>query len=188
MLITVSDNGPGMSEETRMRCLEPFFTTKTRGLSTGLGLALVSGFVNKVGGAISIDTVPGEGTRITLSLRCAEPAQSAPTDARQTRSVAVVTLSDPRMTAHVRSVLKSLEYEVSDAGLEHAHLWVTEASSEGSLVNATQFVRDDPVRRALVFKGDAAGVSEDGRVVVLEARIAPSVLRTRIHELLSTKR
>lgn len=187
VLITVSDNGPGMSEEARMRCLEPFFTTKTRGLSTGLGLALVSGLMNKVGGTIAIDTVPGEGTRIALSLRRAEGAPSVALREGQIRSIAVVTLSDPRMTAHVHSVLKSLEFEVSEVGLEHAHVWVTEASCEGGLIAANQFVRDDPIRRALVFKGDAGGASEDGRVVILETPMAPSVMRTRIHSLLTTQ-
>lgn len=187
VLITVTDNGPGMSEEARLRCLEPFFTTKTRGMSTGLGLALVSGLVSKVGGTITIDTAPGEGTRITLSLKIAERGPTVSVREGQLRSVAVVTLSDPRMTAHVRSVLRSLEFEISEAGLEHADLWVTEASGEDGLVAANQFVRAGPVRRALVFTGETARANQDGRVVILETPMAPSVLRSRIHGLLAAQ-
>lgn len=184
--IAVIDNGPGMSEEARLRCLEPFFTTKTRGLSTGLGLALVSGLVKKAGGTISIQSTPERGARFTLSLPVTQRAPAAPPREGHARSVAVVTLSDPRLMAHVRSVLKSLEFEIAEAGLEHADLWVTEADGREGLQAATQFVRAGPVRRALVFAGDIPGPSEDGRVVILQTPMAPSVVRSRIHGLLTT--
>ena len=54
-----------MSEETRRRCLEPFFTTKgTRG--TGLGLAMVYGTLQRHGGSIELHSAPGRGTRFVL--------------------------------------------------------------------------------------------------------------------------
>jgi CheY-like chemotaxis protein len=63
--LEVGDTGIGMNEETRRRCLEPFFTTKgERG--TGLGLAMVYGIVQRHGAEIEIDSAPGQGTKIRL--------------------------------------------------------------------------------------------------------------------------
>jgi signal transduction histidine kinase/ActR/RegA family two-component response regulator len=64
--VEVVDTGAGMDEETRRRCLEPFFTTKgERG--TGLGLAMVYGIAQRHGGGIDIESVPGHGTPVRLS-------------------------------------------------------------------------------------------------------------------------
>ncbi|HTD91181.1 MAG TPA: ATP-binding protein, partial [Burkholderiales bacterium] len=64
--IEVSDTGAGMDEDTRSRCLEPFFTTKgERG--TGLGLAMVYGVVQRHGADIEIESAPGIGTTVSLS-------------------------------------------------------------------------------------------------------------------------
>ena len=65
LVLEVADTGVGMSEETRQRCLEPFFTTKgTRG--TGLGLAMVYGTVQRHGGTIALTSAEGGGTRFVL--------------------------------------------------------------------------------------------------------------------------
>jgi len=64
--LEVGDSGVGMDDETRRRCLEPFFTTKgDRG--TGLGLAMVYGMVQRHGGDIEIDSVLGRGTTVRLA-------------------------------------------------------------------------------------------------------------------------
>ena len=71
--LEVADTGVGMSEETRRRCLEPFFTTKgTRG--TGLGLAMVYGTVQRHSGSIELASTPGAGTRFALRLPLRLPA------------------------------------------------------------------------------------------------------------------
>jgi CheY-like chemotaxis protein len=63
--ITVVDEGIGMDEELRSKCLEPFVTTKgERG--TGLGLALVYGVVQRHEGSIDIESAPGRGTAIRI--------------------------------------------------------------------------------------------------------------------------
>jgi len=63
--VEVVDTGCGMDDETRRRCLEPFFTTKgARG--TGLGLAMVYGVMERQGGRIHIESVPSKGTTMRL--------------------------------------------------------------------------------------------------------------------------
>lgn len=73
--LTVADNGPGMTEEVRKRAFEPFFTTKEE-QGTGLGLSIVYGAVRKHGGAITIDSQPGQGCRFTIWLPAAGPSAS----------------------------------------------------------------------------------------------------------------
>ncbi len=63
--LEVSDTGVGMDEQTRRRCLEPFFTTKgERG--TGMGLAMVYGMARRHGAELEIDSVPGQGTTVRI--------------------------------------------------------------------------------------------------------------------------
>jgi two-component system, NtrC family, sensor kinase len=71
--LEVRDDGPGMSDEVRRRALEPFFTTKGES-GTGLGLAQVYGFVQQVGGDVSIQSTPASGTTVRLYFRKARAA------------------------------------------------------------------------------------------------------------------
>jgi signal transduction histidine kinase/ActR/RegA family two-component response regulator len=84
--IAITDTGVGMDEDTRSRCLEPFFTTKgERG--TGLGLAMVYGIIQRHSADLEIESAPGKGTTVRLKFGAAtahrvEPnqrdAESAP--------------------------------------------------------------------------------------------------------------
>ena len=67
--IEIEDNGPGMDEKTRRRVLEPFFTTKSSGVGTGLGLS-VSYFIitENHGGTMAVDSTPGIGSRFIIRL------------------------------------------------------------------------------------------------------------------------
>ncbi|KQP18048.1 ATP-binding protein [Pseudorhodoferax sp. Leaf267] len=66
--ICVQDNGLGMAPDVLERAFEPFFTTKPLGQGTGLGLSMIYGFARQSEGYASIDSTPGQGTRVQLCL------------------------------------------------------------------------------------------------------------------------
>jgi CheY-like chemotaxis protein len=66
--LSVTDTGSGMDAATLARAVEPFFSTKGVGKGTGLGLSMVHGLASQLGGALDIDSRPGQGTRVDLLL------------------------------------------------------------------------------------------------------------------------
>lgn len=66
MRVTIRDNGPGLSSETKQRIFDPFYTTKTKG--TGLGMAIARRIVEAHGGEIAIGDPPDKGTEIHITL------------------------------------------------------------------------------------------------------------------------
>ena len=75
--LSVSDTGQGMDEATRARAFEPFFTTKPVGRGSGLGLSMVQGVAAQSEGGVALNSIPGQGTTVTVWLPCAESALPA---------------------------------------------------------------------------------------------------------------
>lgn len=74
--LSVEDRGHGMDPEVARRAIEPFFTTKGIGKGTGLGLSMVHGLAIQSGGAFHLHSIPGEGTKVTMTF----PAANTPAD------------------------------------------------------------------------------------------------------------
>ncbi len=68
VVISISDSGAGIPAEVLPNILDPFFTTKEVGKGTGLGLSIVDQIVTKHDGEIHIESEPGEGTCVTVTL------------------------------------------------------------------------------------------------------------------------
>jgi CheY-like chemotaxis protein/two-component sensor histidine kinase len=125
--LLVTDNGTGMTSDVRARAIEPFFTTKPTGQGTGLGLSQVYGVVRESGGALSLESEPGQGTTVRLTLRSA-PADVSSVLTRPHRThatappsgdehqVCILVVDDDRLVRRfMTESLRGLGYRVMDA-------------------------------------------------------------------------
>jgi CheY-like chemotaxis protein len=118
-LLEVVDSGVGMDEETRRRCLEPFFTTKgDRG--TGLGLAMVYGMAKRHSAGLDIDSVIGRGTTVRLTFRGGTQTTAStgrhPAPMFATRSLRVLLVDDdPSLLESLRTALEDEGHKVVTA-------------------------------------------------------------------------
>ena len=122
VLIEVSDNGAGMDAATQARAFEPFFTTKPQGQGTGLGLAMVYGFVRQSGGAIQLASTPGLGTTVSVWLPALAPGALHPgpagagqDTARGDQGLALLVDDEAAVRQVVRRQLLDLGYVVIEA-------------------------------------------------------------------------
>jgi PAS domain S-box-containing protein len=111
VVLSVQDDGSGMTPETRDRAFEPFFTTKGPGEGTGLGLATVHGIVHQCGGRLELTSEPGGGTIVRVLLPTVgheiEPKFVTSAGSTGSRAVTVLLVEDDAM---VRSLaLRTLE-------------------------------------------------------------------------------
>ena len=122
VVLTVGDTGIGMSEEVRRRCLEPFFSTKDQ-QGTGLGLALVQTTVQRHGGALTVESEPGQGTTFSIRLPIYRepPATPAADPVERSRRLRILWVEDdPLVRTVVTELLSRQGHTVQSAanGLE----------------------------------------------------------------------
>jgi len=126
--LSIADTGHGMDEATKLRAIEPFFSTKGIGQGTGLGLSMAHGLASQLGGGLTIDTAPGAGTTVTIWLpESADTVESGDVlpDARKSeRHCGCVLLVDDE--AYIRMIavdmLTELGFEVHAADSAEAAL------------------------------------------------------------------
>ena len=134
--LTISDDGAGMNSETLARAFEPFFTTKEKGKGTGLGLAMVYGFVKQSGGYIDLTSELGVGTCIRIYLPQVEQARGKsetviiPEESFAGKGTILVVEDDAPLRNLTVRHLRSFGYRVLDAQDAASALAVSSASNE----------------------------------------------------------
>ena len=211
--IGIQDTGSGMDEATRASAFDPFFTTKP--LAQGLGLPTVYGIVRQTGGAVTLESAAGAGTRVEILLpRYVEPALDRPAATEsepvaQQRSGPAVVLVVEDEASVLRLVRRVLEGErmvvLSAQDAEEALLLATQHAGpidllltdvvmpgQNGLELARRIERERPGTRVLFMSGyaDHAVVQRDiidaGRPF-LQKPFAPDRLLARVREVLETR-
>ena len=184
VVLTIADNGTGMSKEVRERVFEPFYTTKEMGKGTGLGLSMVFGFVKRSRGFINLHSEVGQGS--TFSIYLPVSAKTVQTGSVLDRDVMVPTgegetillVDDEADLLDVtRTVLTSLGYQVLAAESPEAALEILAAHEKIELlfsdvilpgdVDGTKLVaaarKVHPQLKSLLTSGLAADVKPEDK-------------------------
>jgi signal transduction histidine kinase len=119
VLVAVSDTGAGISPDVMRRIFEPFFTTKPAGKGTGLGLAMVYGFVRQSGGHVTVYSEEHKGTVFKIYLPAAPAASAAETAAEAQApaqgEIILVAEDDDEVRGTAVSMLEALGYRTLNA-------------------------------------------------------------------------
>jgi signal transduction histidine kinase/DNA-binding response OmpR family regulator len=133
--LEVSDSGIGMDEETRRRCLEPFFTTKGE-QGTGLGLAMVYGAAQRHNAELRIDSTPGKGTTVRLKFPTARAAAGnanwLPVQLPLPSLNILIVDDDPVLIESLRETLQNDGHRVTAADGGQAGIEAFAASKQGA--------------------------------------------------------
>jgi PAS domain S-box-containing protein len=120
--LAVADTGVGMDDATLRRAVEPFFSTKGVGRGTGLGLSMVHGLAAQLGGALTLDSRPGEGTTAALWLPVSDeiaapavPRRASEEPGRATAGTVLLVDDEALVRASAADMLNELGYEVVEA-------------------------------------------------------------------------
>ncbi|MCP3876225.1 MAG: response regulator [Desulfobacteraceae bacterium] len=116
--ITVSDNGIGMDEETMTKIFNPFFTTKTRGQGTGLGLATAYGIIKSHNGILKVESAPGQGSSFMFFIPASRTKVNSSKDEKEKKEIysgkgSILLVDDEKGVIEVCSeMLESIGYQV----------------------------------------------------------------------------
>jgi PAS domain S-box-containing protein len=129
--LVVEDTGPGMDSETRQRCFEPYFSTKGRTLTKGMGLSLVRALIRGAGGAIDVESSPGHGALFVIWLPC-PPARGAPVERERALHAATVSLAYAPRAAFAAAILEATGFRaaIAPSPSDRDALWVTDSADE----------------------------------------------------------
>jgi two-component system, cell cycle sensor histidine kinase and response regulator CckA len=209
VVVSVADNGHGMSVETQLQIFEPFFTTKEVGKGTGLGLSMVYGTVKQSGGFIFVDSEAGRGATFRLFFPPAPAGRiakaTAATAAKAAPATATLLIAEDETSVRnlVASTLKAEPYqlllaasaeEAMDIAARHdgrIDLLLTDAIMPGrsgiELANALVAAR--PGMPVIVMSGyteetlNVHGLEHE--IVLLQKPFTPRELRQLIRDVLA---
>jgi nitrogen-specific signal transduction histidine kinase len=207
-VLTVTDTGTGMDEQTRRRIFEPFFTTKEVGRGTGLGLAIVYGIVKQHDGFISVYSQVGQGTAFRIYLPLVTRAATAPEPpgaaAVPGGSELVLLAEDEEEVRRItRAILEEHGYRVLEAADGEEAVRVFRAAEERIDLFLSDVImprmngrealaemrRSDPGLRVLFTSGYTADVLEQKGILAAPGELvskpaSPTDLLRRVRELL----
>ena len=103
IIVTVSDNGPGIAEANLARIFDPFYTTKPVGKGTGLGLSICYGIIKKIGGDIKVHSTKGEGATFEIRLSAAQAPESPEIDMDNYKDQKLLVSSDTQQFEELQS-------------------------------------------------------------------------------------
>ncbi|MEX2217289.1 MAG: HAMP domain-containing sensor histidine kinase, partial [Phycisphaerales bacterium] len=154
VILRIADDGPGMAPTVAARCFEPYFSTKVRSVSTGMGLALVRGWVEAVGGSIHLRTNPGQGTEFTLRFPVAVGVPAAAPSARTPAPLrAAITVDDRRTVGFLGAMIEAASARAAaweGDGVPDAELWVV-GGAAARPERIAAFLAQDPARRVVAL-------------------------------------
>ena len=182
VVISVSDDGPGMEPEVAAHAFEPFFTTKPKGAGTGLGLATVYGTVAAAGGEARIDSTPGSGTTVHLSLPAAEEPEEPAAQAHPGAATILLVEDEDAVRELTRRILTKGGFSCLDAPSADDALRIYAESRDDIDLLLTDVVMPGmsgfelaerigdrgPVRFMSGFAGDTVAQLPDGAPPMLE--------------------
>lgn len=208
VLVSLADDGVGMSTEVLKRCCEPFYTTKGIGAGSGLGLSMIYGFLKQSDGHLTIASAPGKGTTLNFYLPWAGAARRVAEPAGPMRSRALpngdetvlVVEDDPLVRRYVCQQIADLGYavvECADAAAaldvlrrgERIDLLFSDILMPGGMDGialAAEARRLCPDLRVLLTTGDAQGSTERAVDLAGEEMLAKPYRREDLADALRT--